>query len=341
MEESKLSMFEGGYDISNVTSGTVYGNMSKKYGEALFGINRHDILDTRETPTDHVGFTFFVRPMMNMGQSNIRHDRTLLSYLSTIDNDVKNYCRIMLDRLVEKDENIHCEFADNQSAFIPILTNNLLNLSGFVDVSVDSYVSSAGSRKQQYNMLDGTDELNESIDFTATFKNTYDDAVYSLFTLWLRYMVKVKEGILSPYPAFIARRLVDSHSRIFRLVMTEDKRFVKRIAATGPIYPDVNSVGKYFDVNEGEAYNRETKIHSVKFKAMGVEYNDPILIREFNRTVEFFNPAMRKIAAGAKPESVGMIKLSPYGELYIRMKGYPLIDEQTNELSWYVETVKG
>lgn len=339
-DQPKRGMFDDGYNISNVTSGGVYGNLSKIYGNALLGINRQDILDTRETPTDHVGFTFFVRPMMNMSKGNIKHDRTLHNFLSTVDNDVKSYCRVMLDRLVEKEENIHCEFADNLSAFIPILSNNLISLSGFVDISVDSYVSPSGSRKQQFNMLDGTDELNESQDFTATFKNTYDDTVYSLFSIWLRYMVKVKEGILAPYYGFIARRMVDSHSRIFRLVMTEDKRFVKRIAATGPIYPDVSSVGKYFDVNEGEAYSRETRTHSVKFKSMGVEYNDPILIREFNRTVEFFNPSMRKIANGSSPESVGMIKLSPQGELLVRFKGYPRINENTNELEWYVETMK-
>lgn len=340
MNDDNSTMFSNGYNISDVTEGTVYGNLSKAYGNAMFGLNRHDIQDTRESPKDHVGFTFFTRPMLNLQLNNIKNDRLLYKYMTTKHNTVEAYCRSMLDRLLVNTESLHCPMADNLSAFIPILSANLLTLSGFIDVSIDSYVSPAGSRKQQYNILDGTDELNESIDLTATFKNTYEDAVVTLFNLWTRYMVSAKEGILSPHVGFLARRLVDSHSRIFRLVMTEDKRYVKRIAATGPIYPDVNSVGKYFDVNEGRAYSEETRTHSIKFKCMGVEYNDPILVREFNSTVGFFNPMMRAVNKGKDPASVGLMKLNPMGETTIQFKGYPRINESSNELEWYVEIRK-
>ena len=333
-------MFEDGFKISDVTVSTPYGNIQKIYGNALRGLNRNPILDTRESARDQVGFTFFVRPMLNLSTANLNRWRPMHKYLvdtSKFPNHVDTSSRIMLDRLLAFSENLSSETADNLSAFIPILSNNLLDLTGFLDPTVDSYVSPSGARKQQYNLLDGTDEINETMDLTGTFKNTYEDGVVSLLSLWFMYMPRVKEGILNPYLGFIARRMVDYHSRIFRLVMTEDKRHVKRIGATGPIYPDVNAMGKYFDVSNGTTYNAQTATHQVRFKCMGVEYNDPILIREFNRTVGFFNPMMRGINEGKSAESVGLVKLSPRGEQQIEFKGYPRINEGTNELEWYVE----
>lgn len=333
-------MFEDGFNINNVTVDTPYGNVNKIYGNAMRGLNRNPIIDTRELARDQVGFTFFVRPMLNLSTSNIMRYRPLHKYLvdtTKFPNHVDTSSRIYLDRLLAFNENLSSETADNLSAFIPILSNNLQSLSGFIDPTLDSYVSPSGARKQQYNLADGTDEINETMELTVNFKNTYEDQVMSIMSLWFTYIPRVKEGILNPYMGFIARRLVDYQSRIFRLVMTEDRRFVKRIAATGPIYPDVHAVGKYFDVSDDSSYNKQIATHSVRFKAHGWEYFDPILIREFNQTVGFFNPMMRGINNGKKPESVGLVKLTARGEHEVQFKGYPRINEGTNELEWYVE----
>ena len=323
-------------NISNVSEQTPYGSMELKYGNAMRGLSRVTILDTREPARDNVGFTFFTRPMLNLSSYNLAKDRVMRKLLQEKSISDK-YVRMMFDRLLYFNENLECSVADNLQAFIPIFTNNLDSISGFVDPSVDSYISPSGSRKQQYAMLDGTDQINEVIDLNVVYKNTYEDSIVTAFTIWLRYIVNVKQGLMVPYTGFIARRMFDYHSRIFRLVTTEDRRYVKRIAATGPIYPDVNAVGKYFDVPSSNAvYNEQTRTHSVRFKAIGVEYNDPILIREFNRTVGFFNPTMRKINEGADPKSVGMVKLSPEGENKVEYNGYPRINEKTNEIEWYV-----
>lgn len=333
-------MFENGLNIGSVTDGTVYGNLGKSYSNALYAINRHENNDNRQGPNDHVGYTFFVRPMMNFSRSNLRNDRLLYQYLTQKNDTVETYVRMMFDRLLASKESIVHPFADNLQFYIPVLSNNLMSLSGFPDVSVDSYVSPSGSRKQQYNLLDGTDEINESLDINVVFKNTYEDAVVKLLTPWVRYIVKVKEGVLNPYTGFIGRRLVDYHSRVFRLIMTEDKKYVKRIAATGPIYPDVNEIGKYFNVSESRIYNDEIKTHNIRFKCMGVEYDDPILLKEFNMTAGAFNPMIRKINNGATPDSVGLVKLSAQGEASIKNRGYCRINLATKELEWYMEKEK-
>ncbi len=333
MEEKLLN-------IGTITDGSVYGNLDKAYSNALYAINRHENNDKRQSPNDHVGYTFFTRPMMNFSRSNLRNDRLLYQYLNADANSVEAWTRIMFDRLLQSKEGLSCPMADNLQFYIPILSNNLLSLTGCPDVAVDSYVSPSGSRKQQYNLLDGTDEINESLDINVVFRNTYEDSVVKLISPWIRYIVKVKEGVLNPYAGFIGRRLVDYQSRIFRLIMTEDKRYVKRIAATGPMYPDVNEVGKYFNVSESRIYNDEIKTHNIRFKCMGIEYDDPILLKEFNMTAGAFNPMIRKINNGATPESVGLVKLSAQAEIGVKNRGYCRINLATKELEWYMEKEK-
>lgn len=324
------------FNISNASTNTSYGDLDIKYGNAMRGLSRVNIVDTREAARDNIGFTFFTRPMLNLSDTNLNRDRIMKKLLQE-KSVADKYVRVMFDRLLYFKENVVCDQADNLQAFIPIFTNNLDSITGFIDPSIDSYISPQGSRKQQYALLDGTDQINEIIDLNVVYKNTYEDAIVTAFTIWLRYIVNVKQGIMVPYTGFIGRRITDYHSRIFRLVTTEDRRYVKRIGATGPIYPDVNSIGKYFDVpSTNTTYNEQTRTHSVRFKAVGYEYNDPILVREFNRTVGFFNPMMRKINNGADPKTVGMVKLSPLGENQLDYNGYPRINEKTNELEWYV-----
>ena len=322
-------------NLDIITSDTVLGASAKIYGNALRGFDTSTV-DLRESASDHVGYTFFTRPMLNLSRNNIKNDRLLYSYLTTENNDISSYVRNTLDRLLWSTEGLECPLADNLQAFIPILSRNLISVTGFPDITVDSYTSPLGSRNQQYNILDGTDEINRSVDLNLTFKNTYEDAVYRLWSIWIKYMARVKEGILNPYPGFIARRIVDSHSRIFRIVLTEDKRRVKRIASTGPMYPDVNAVGKYFDIADDSTYNKATAIHSVKVKAMGITYDDPILIQEFNRTVSAYNPAMKAINNGIAPEDTGMMLIPSGMETLIKSGAYPRInDSKNNEFEWY------
>ena len=324
------------FNISKASTHTSYGDLDIKYGNAMRGLSRVNIVDTREAARDNIGFTFFTRPMLNLSDTNLNRDRIMKKLLQE-KSVADKYVRVMFDRLLYFKENVVCDQADNLQAFIPIFTNNLESITGFIDPSIDSYVSPQGSRKQQYALLDGTDQINEIIDLNVVYKNTYEDAIVTAFTIWLRYIVNVKQGIMVPYTGFIGRRITDYQSRIFRLVTTEDRRYVKRIGATGPIYPDVNSIGKYFDVpSTNTTYNEQTRTHNVRCKAVGYEYNDPILVREFNRTVGFFNPMMRKINNGADPKTVGMVKLSPLGENQLDYNGYPRINEKTNELEWYV-----
>lgn len=319
-----------------MTTGITYDKMGKSYGSSLYGLGRYEDNSIRESPKDHKGFVFFVRPLMNMSRDNLTRDRKLNSLLTDNVVSVEAYVRSMLDPMLYISENLNCPMADPFQAFIPILTNNLVSLTGYQDVTVDSYTSTAGVRKQQYNLLDGTDDLYGVYDLNATFNNTYEDAVVMLITSWLRYVTKCKEGVVSPYRKFIARRMVDHHSRIFRLVMAEDKKTVKRIGATGPIVPDVNSVGKYYDYNKELIYNDQIKTHSIKFKAMGLEYEDPILLQEFNKTVGAFNPMIRGINEGKTAAAMGLKRLSYGEEIINNYRGYCRINLQTRELEWYV-----
>jgi len=65
-------------------------------------------------------------------------------------------------------------------------------------------------------------------------------------------------------------------------------------------------------------------------------YDDPILIHEFNRTVGFFNPSMRRINEGLSPESVGMMLIPPGMEGSVKSGAYPRINDTAgNAFEWY------
>ena len=66
---------------------------------------------------------------------------------------------------------------------------------------------------------------------------------------------------------------------------------------------------------------------------MGAEYNDDILIEEFNMVTKIFNTEMFD-ADGKITKNFAKV---PYNLLDLfNNRGYPLIDKNTLELCWYV-----
>ena len=67
----------------------------------------------------------------------------------------------------------------------------------------------------------------------VTFKNTKGNPLLYFFYIWIKYQTLVFEGILNPYMDMIVENEIDYNTRIYRLVMDQQKRYVTYIAATG------------------------------------------------------------------------------------------------------------
>jgi len=312
------------------------GSVDKAIGNNLWGINHRKIKGIIPENKDNQGYTFFTRPQLNLSTLNLENYRHFYSLLTTKETSIHRYVRCMLDpRLMSGGgkEWFTCPLVDPYNAFIPVLTNTLKTISGWPDVVNSSYISKAGVRKEQFAMVDGTVDIYEAFDLDVTFNNMREEPLSLMFDTWLHYMSAAFEGVLMPYMDFITENELDYNTRIYRIVLTEDKKFVKKIAATGASYPLNIPTGKFFDATDERPFSDQTKDVTIRFKCVGAMYNDDILIKEFNATASIFNPDMRKLNKGDTSHSLERIPDSLL--LRLNYRGYPRINPDTYEFEWW------
>ncbi len=328
---------------------TAVGSVDKAIGNNLFGINH------RQTPTpvqmnkDQYGLTFFVRPQLNLQAANIRNVRIFYPMLSDLPKSLQRFVRCTLDprlmygyKIIDRGGNnasemeggdlLSCPLIDEKQAFIPVLTNNLNSLSGWPDIVAPTFTSKEGLYQESWSIVDGTTKIFSTFDLDATFRNTRGDPIMFLFYVWVHYSSLVFEGNLVPYPDFIIENEIDYNTRIYRLVLDQDKKYVRKIAATGASFPVQVPTGGYFDFTSERPFNDQNKDITIRFRCVGAQYQDDILIKEFNNTVVIFNPDMED---GMR--DMVMMKVDASLLRLFNNRGYPRINPDNYELEWYVD----
>lgn len=317
-----------------------FGKLTTTQTNNLFGINHRGSGAPLPTNTDQQGLTFFTRPRLNLSYDNLIANRVFSVLASQNDNrkdagTLPGAIRSMLDPQLFIEHGMRSPLFDEKSAFIPILTNNLMSMSGWPDIALDTYTSKEGIYKESFSMVDGTAQIFNTYTATATFRNVAGDPISLLFTIWVLYASLVYNGEMTPYPDSIIENEIDYQTRIYRLVLDKEKKFVQKIGACGAGFPIASPLGAAFNFSNDTAYNRDSDQISIPFQCMGANYLDPILIKEFNEVVELFNPAM-------KPAFRTSAHVKLFGDelKYFNHRGYPRIDPSTYELEWWVDKVE-
>ena len=321
--------------LDDVLSLTPAGPSTNAISNNLYGINHRQIYTQIPINKDQYGFTFFTRPQLNLSGDNIRNVRTLSPLLSTNTKSYQKYLRCMLDpRLIHGygTQEVHsCPLIDNTNAFIPLLTNNLKSITGWKDIEVPTFTAKEGAYKEGWAIVDGIVDDYTTYQITANFRNQVGDPITALFGIWARYMANVFEGKLIPYPDYIVENMIDYNTRIYRLVLDKNKVQVQGIMATGAAFPSAVSIGNRFDYAIDTPYNTANAEISIPFTCMGQIWNDDILILEFNRTVEIFNPGMTDAERSITMTQIPIQYLSIFNN-----RGYPRINPDTYQLEWWV-----
>lgn len=330
--------------LDDLSQNSAVGSLSNAMTNNVYGFNH------RQTPLaipinkDHFGFTFFTRPQLNMQTMNIRNLRLMMPLVNAGELSYQRVIRCSLDpRLLEEygnddesndtiDRRMTCPLVDNKQAFFPMLTNHLVSISGWQDITVPTYTGKEGMYKEGFSMVDGITQNYTTYDITATFRNSRGDPITSLFYFWSHYMSSVFEGTLVPYLDFIAQNEIDYNTRIYRIVLDSSKKYVQRIAATGAAFPIAVPIGGVFDYSNQKPYNDVNSEIAIPFRCMGAIYNDEILIWAFNKVVETFNTDMRE---GLRTSRMVKIPNDAYLEIF-NNRGYPRINLKTYEFEWYV-----
>jgi hypothetical protein len=322
-------------DVDQVFRITPAGQPNTAIGDNFRGFNHRQAPSLIPINKDQYGLTFFTRPRMNLSDQNLRIMRKLSPLLSQRDDSLQRIIRCWLDPVGNKAGDFTSPYVDPCMPFIPMLSNLLISLPGWPDVSMPYSTSASGIRQEQFSLYDGTEEINRIVDLTANFRNVDGDPITPLLDTWLTYGRGVYFGDLLPHGDSILENEVDYDTRIYRLILDSKKQHVLRIAATGWGDPVSNPNGAVFnyeaDTGGGQVNNGLQQI-SVHFVNTGIMYNDPILYWEFNQCSEqWFNPAM---ADGTREQVYQKI---PIDELPIfNYRGYPRINLETFELEWWV-----
>lgn len=322
------------------------GNLSKAQMDNINGINVNKTGTPAPKNKDSVGYTFFTRPDLNLSYDNLGADRVLSPLLDSNPASMARAIRCMLDWQSGKDNSftVLSDIYDTDQPFLPILTNNLISITGWPDITVETFTSKEGVYKESFSMVDGTSSIFNTFDLTANFRNIQGDPITLLFTAWIHYASKVYEGKLVPYPMSIVNNSIDYMTRIYRIVTDETNTYVQKIAACGAAFPLASPLGAAFNYNDEEEFNFDNDQISIPFRAIGVDYMDPITIKEFNKYVVKMKPSMSdnsrkatmmKISKNLNYESYGKI-----GATLTRLLSHkltPRIDNTTMELEWWCD----
>ena len=327
------------FTLDDYFQSTPIGSIERAVGNNLYGINHRQTPGMVPINKDSYGLTFFVRPQLNLQSDNVRNFRLFYSLLTSNDKSVQRFARCMLDPRLSRgypgsdnsSQVLDSPFVDTLNPFISVLTNNLNSISGWPDVVSNAFTSKAGIYREEYSMVDDIVKNFSAFDISATFRNTRGDPIIFLFYIWMWYQSLVFEGLLVPYPDFIVENEIDYNTRIYRLVLDAEKRYVKKIAACGAAFPISIPMGEFFDFSNEKPFNDQTKDFTIRFRCMGAIYQDDILIKEFNDTVTIFNVYMLD-----EYREKYLVKVHPSLLTYFNHRGYPRINPSNYELEWWI-----
>jgi len=317
--------------VDNIFQATPVGALSTAIGDSFYGINHRQTPNAIQINKDYFGYTFFTRPLCNMTTENVRMIRKFASLLTLEPASVQRIIRCTLDPNLAA-VGIASPFVDNQQAFIPILSNHLLSMSGWPDVNIPTFTSPEGVYKEAYSHVDGNADNWGTYDITANFRNIPGNPIMGLFYVWGLYSTYVTQGLMVPYPEFIVQNEIDYQTGIYRLVMDSTKTFVKGIAKGAAAFCLSIPKGAQYNFESDRPVNNAMSDQiSIPLRVIGVEYDDDILIHEFNFVGEMFNSSL---AEGKRQQFYKKVPAQAL-ELF-NGRGYPRINPLTYELEWWV-----
>ncbi len=308
------------------------GSITTAISDTIGGINITQTPGAVPYSRDQQGFAFFTRPTMNMTAGNLRLKRNLARLLDDRPDSIRRMIRASLDIDAEL-EGYPSKLLNPMQSFIPILTNQLINISGFPDKEAIPWVSKPGYYKEVVSFVDNATDYNESFEVTANFRNIPGDPITEMMSAWVDYASLVFQGTLIPKAKYLVRNQIDYQTRIYRLVLDPTRKYVQNIFATNAAYPLNAPVGARATIEETGPLTQVNNQISIRFQCIGFMSYDDILVDEFNAVVCRGNSDMKD-----QYRELELTKLEDFEKSLFNHKAYPRINPKTMELEWWVYT---
>ena len=337
------------------------GAPNSAYFNFLYGHNHIGTADLVGKNQDHQGYVFFTKTNCNLSAGNIAGVRKLQNLLDQDPNSLACAVRCMLmpKRMTKglpsesgaATEGTRCPAINDNYPFIPFLSSSLEGLSGWVDETVDFFLSAEGHAKQIYGFADFRPAFYGTFDLNASFYNREGDPHMAMFTALREYMGAAATGAINPWPESEGEFEIDSNIGIFVFLTDKNKKYVQKAASTIASLGGLPT-GAGFNFNSESIFNQENDRVNIPFKCFGVRYNDPIILDNFNKLVRRFNPRMAAVQNRGRdaPESNwgyyrgvrtltngSLVKIPETMRFEMNWKGYPYLNPNTSEMEWWIE----
>lgn len=284
-----------------------------------------------------VGLTLFTRPKLCLASANISMNR-VMRMMDTVDPYRLEFSiRAYLDSKWARNSKFsglvsQCPFVNSESPFIVPLSNGLWNFSGFPDFFIDTVTTEGGFYAEDQTIATGSDFNRRSYDFSVTFQDIQSGYLMSLFYFWLLYIALVRNGTMVAYMEDIVAARLNYTCSIYRLILDPSRRTVTKWCKATGCYPKSIPFGAAFDIPDRENYIHGTQQFTVPFQCSGgVEYMDPIILKEFNMLIDRWagNP-VEAAARGERVEAPVTAFANFTGIPYINLNGF-------NELKFWAK----
>lgn len=295
------------------------------------------------------GLTFFTRPDFNLNVDNVEQSSRMLAMSEEGYASAERAILAMLDPFcpyTAKDPTftalgLDCHPLvpfDNKQAFLPILSNRLVSLTGFPDNTLDVYTEAEGLKREQWSMIDSNYAVNYTYSLNAVFQNLDGDVTTRFFSTWLESMSNLFDGTFIPRMRNIIQKEKCYETRIYRLLLDPTLRYVTKIGIANACFPLNDNLGAVMNFDSTAALSDSNEQLNIQFHCQAAEYLEPALLEEFNDVVRLFNPDMVEAAnnVGMYVPRGNLRRLKGHELQYFNWYGYPQIDRVSKELMWFV-----
>lgn len=296
---------------------------------------RHDRFNRSLLPKNTVfsGYTFFTRPRLNLQDYNICGDRKFGALMTRNPNSLPFAIKCLLDTqyALNSKEAGQCPLFDKMNPFNVPLCNAVKSISGFVDPTLTTETTEGGFFSEDQTCVIGGDRMSRTYDLNVQFRDFPGSPILAMIDYWSQYMANLMDGSMMQYADAIDLNRMDYTVSIYRFLMDRTNRYIVRWAKCTGCYPISPPSGVAFNMNDGNPLVDAASELSVPFKCNRIEYDDPVILKEFNMLVRRYhdtdnkdgidnigryNKAFAHNVAQNNFAGVPYIRLSPYQNRY-------------------------
>lgn len=297
-----------------------------------WGINHLNNKGPIAGPSVGMGYVFFTRPRLRLTYDNLLKHRTFAMMADGDPNSVMSIIRAYLDPVGHSADNFTAPLVDKRNPFISALSNQCKSATGWPETPVSPYTSREGIMGETYSLADGKYNNYGLTSISTSFENVANDFISNLFHIWTQYMMLSHRGVMMPYMDDWLYNRVNYNTRIYRLVTDPTGEVITDFAMTGSSMPLNSGKAAIYDYNADDQYQTGIEEVSIEFQSNGVVSFDPIVLKQFNKTVLMFCPQMHD-----SQRHKYFHRLNFKEKPYFVHHAIPYINLRDFTLGWYVD----